>query len=378
MLGGLGATEPSNMRALVQAHSLAACALCAWLVSSLAAAQAGEAPAESVVLLAPAEVRAEWTAALQLELAARGAVAVPADPPEAATSLLGDAEAQRAAIDRGARAAIWVEAGPGSWRLRMVAATAERARVVPVARDADARTVALIVVSLLDAGLEPGFDEAPAIAAPSSERAVEPSTLAASAGPRAELASPASDRGAHADRAEEAGGLRLPRGEPYVHWSGVVGLSGMVLANDTRADFGGTVRAGIAMRYAWFELAVLHDLGFYMEQSRFNGPQPYGRVCLETGAATPRTTAAFHAGGRACFGSLFALETQGGFGGGEVFISHGPRTHISGGGYFAVSFQLHDTIRLFVRADVEVGWTDFFVFDSIDAVPALSTLLSFG
>ena len=37
------------------------------LLSSVAAAQE-PAPADSVVLLAPAEVRAEWTAALQLEL----------------------------------------------------------------------------------------------------------------------------------------------------------------------------------------------------------------------------------------------------------------------------------------------------------------------
>ncbi|MCZ7684170.1 MAG: hypothetical protein M5U28_37505 [Sandaracinaceae bacterium] len=346
------------------------------MASSIAAAQAEEPPAESVVLLAPAEVRAEWTAALQLELAARGAIAIPADAPEAATSLLGDAEAQRAAIERGARVAVWVEARAGSWRLRMIAASAERAHVVPVARDADARTVALIVVSLLDAGAEPGLDEAPSIAAPSSpEREGAPSataesTRAASAGPRAQLASPTPAEGAERERANAADTGRLPRGEPYVRWSGLIGLSGLVLAKDTRADFGGTVRAGIAMRYAWFELAVLHDLGFYVEQSRFAGAQPYGRVCVEAGAATPRTTAAFHAGGRGCFGSLFALETQGGFGGGEIFISHGPRTHISGGGYFAVSFQLHDTIRLFVRADVEVAWTDFAVFDSIDAVPA--------
>src|SRR5690606_37964272 len=62
-----------------------------------------------VVLMVPAEVRAGWTAALQVELAPRGASVIPVDPPEGATVLLRDAAAQQEAIDRGAAAAAWVE-----------------------------------------------------------------------------------------------------------------------------------------------------------------------------------------------------------------------------------------------------------------------------
>lgn len=351
------------MRAHLRATSIAAYGLCtcAWVVSSLAAAQTEEA-SESVVLLAPSEVRAEWTAALQLELAARGAVAIPADAPEVATVLLGDAEAQRAALERGARAAVWVEARPDAWRLRMVSATAERARVVPVARDADARTVALILVSLLDGAAEPPVDE------------VATTASTTTSGPRAELASPAElFDSAEFERASSDGGpARSRRGEPYVHWSGFVGVSGIAIADDVSWELGGTLRAGIGLRYDWLEISVLHDLGFYMHVKQFAGPQPIGRLCLEAGAGTPRTTVAFHAGAHGCFGSLFAIESQGGF------FSHGPRTHISGGGYAAASFALVDSIRLFIRADVDVAWTDFGLFDSIDVVPAVSALLSFG
>lgn len=398
MWGALGATEPSTMRAnLVSIASLAACAFSALGSAPVLAQQpldadelAADEPvdaahpvepsepldandavepsepldaadsvgatetAESVVLLAPDDVRAEWTAALQLELAARGAVAIPAEVPQAATSLLGDAAAQRVAIERGARAAVWVEARQDAWRLRMVSPTAERARVVPVAREADARTVALIVVSLLDAPQVPA--EVPVAAA-----VPEP--------PAAALDPP--------DAQRELPSERAPRREPYVHWSGVVGVAGFSLANDQRADFGLTLRGGIAMRYDAFEAAVVHDLGGYLQESQFGGLQPYARLCLEAGAATPRTSAAFHAGARGCFGSVFALETANGPGR-TIFFSQGPRTHVSGGGYVAVSFPLVDLVRLFLRADLDIAWTDFALFDGIDAVPSLSALLTFG
>ena len=172
--------------------------------------------------------------------------------------------------------------------------------------------------------------------------------------------------------------IRPRRGEPYVHWAGFVGLSGLMLFKDAQQLQPGVgLRAGIGMRYDWFEAAVLHDLGLYLEQASFGGFQPFGRACLEGGAATPRTAAAFHAGVRGCFGSVFAVETQPRFGG-TSFIGSGPRTHVSGGGYAAVSFELASWIRIFVRADVDVGWTDFMVVDSVDVVPMLSTYLRFS
>jgi len=371
MLGGLGATVLPTMRSPPRVYSLLACAG-ALLVSSLATAQE-LAPAESVVLLAPPEVRAEWTAALQIELAARGAIAIPAELPEVATTLLGDAEAQRTAIARGASAAVWVEARPDAWRLRMLSATAERARVVPVARDADARTVALILVSLLDGAAEVSVPEPPAAVPP-----VAPDPVAPEAAPSvvlgvAALAAP--EEQVYGREDEE---IRPRRGEPYVHWAGLVGVGGLALTQSIRVQLGLALRAGIGMRYDWFEAAILHDLGLYFEHASSGGVQPLARACLEVGAATPRTTAAFHAGVRGCLGSVSAVETQRDFGGGEVFISNGARTHLSGGGYAAVSFELASWIRIFVRADVDVGWTDFFLSDQVDVVPMLSTYLSFS
>lgn len=369
MLVGLGATVLPTMRSPPRVYSLLACAG-ALLLSSLATAQE-QAVSESVVLLAPPEVRAEWTAALQLELAARGAIAIPAELPEVATSLLGDAEAQRMAIARGASAAVWVESRPDAWRLRMLSPSAERARVVPVARDADARTVALILVSLLDGAAEVPVPEPPAMqpaAAPANEAAPVPPTVVLGA---TALTEPAEDL----DETEEEA-IAPRRAEPYVHWAGLIGLGGIALTQSDRVQLGFGLRGGIGMRYDWFEAAILHDLGLYFEHASFGGVQPLGRTCLDLGAATPRTSVAFHAGVRGCLGSVFATETQPRFGG-TIFLGSGPRTHVSGGGYAAVSFELASWIRIFVRADVDVGWTDM-IIDSIDALPMLSTYLSFS
>ncbi len=328
-------------------------------------AAAQESGARSLVLLAPDEVRAEWTAALQLELAARGALAIPAEVPEAATALIGDAEAQRAALTRGAAMAIGVQPREDGWILRMIAADGERARVISVAHDADARTVALILVSILD-GARPAE---PAIPVETIE-APAPVVLdeSASSAARTELGAPASDDEEVEDPAEPP----RRRGEPYVHWSGLLGVSGLGLMNPERVQLGLTLRAGIAMRYGVFEAALLHDLGLYFEQPVIAGSvQPLGRLCAEVGGATTRTDVAFHAGIRGCFGSVFATEAQPGF------ISVVPRTHLSGGAYAALSFALTSWIRLFVRADLDLGWTDMFFVDEIDAIPAISSFLSF-
>lgn len=357
-------------------RTLVACALCAAALAppGVTAAQAEGEPSDAVVLLAPPEVRAEWTAAFQLELAARGTVAISMDVPNVATPLIGDAEAQRAAIARGARTAVWVEARPDAWRLRMISPSAERARVVPVARDADARTVALILVSLLDGEADPSVDDAPAPTEENDSSAPHAASVAraAPAQGRVSAARVLFDPMEWNHRVEREEPARRRRGEPYVHWSGRVGIAGFMLANDQLWRPGGTLRAGIAMRYDGFEAAVLHDLGFDSELfGSTTTIQPFARVCLEGGGATPTTWWGFHAGLRGCAGSVFASEVL------FDFSSSGPHTHMSGGAYVAVSFALVSWIRLFVRADVDVGWTDMAVNDSLDVLPAISTFLSF-
>ncbi len=126
------------------------------------------------------------------------------------------------------------------------------------------------------------------------------------------------------------------------------------------------------MRYDWFELAVMHDLGFYVQLDANDAVQPLGRTCLDVGAATPRTDLAFHAGIRGCAGTVYTTFAQSGF-----LIDTAPRPNISGGGYAALSFALASWIRLFVRADVDVGWTQLSGRDSVFVLPALSTFLSF-
>lgn len=334
---------------------------------ALAASAGAAQSAEPVVLLAPEEVRSEWTAALQVELAARGALAIPREAPDAATALLGDAEAQRVAIEQGASAAVWVETQPGSWRLRMLSPTAERARVVPVAQDADARTVALIIVSLLDDAPAPPpappaeppapvvIVEAPPEAAPEAARRIE---VVEEEGPAAAVALD--------DPAEVDDSRTRSRAEPYVHWAGLIGVSGL-----PRAEGGFSLRAGIAMRYDWLEATVLHDLGLFHE-SVFRNFQLFARTCLEVGGATSRTEVAFHAGVRGCAGSIFRTELQ--F---DTFFSTLPRMNFSGGAYAGVSIPLERWIRLHLRGDLDLGVTDMPVTDVFEVMPGLAAILSF-
>lgn len=369
------------MRGRLHAHRpIVRCALtaCALLVASHARAQSdgepaaaapelvvaprsqGAEPVETILLLAPYEVRVEWTAALQLELAARGAIAIPGEPPLVDTLLAGDAQAQRLALDRGASTAVWVQELLGSWRLRLIRASDESARVVPVARDADARTVALIIVSLLDA-----TEELPARAPAARVAPVAPdASLSTSTSPHESVALP-----------ENAAPGRPPRAEPYVRWSGRVGVAGFMYYGQGSVNFGGGLRAGIALRYGEFEAAILHDLGLYNEALSEGSTQPLMRGCLELGGATPRVALAFHAGARACLGSVFAT-TRSFSGTGEFFQIVGARSHITGGAYAGLSLALSSWIRVFVRADLDVGWTDL-PSDSVSVVPALSTILSF-
>ncbi|MBX3273236.1 MAG: hypothetical protein KF729_23425 [Sandaracinaceae bacterium] len=326
--------------------------------ASVASAQA-EPPAVSgrVVLLAPDAVRAEWTAALQLELAPRDMVVVAAAAPEAATPLLGDAEAQRLALAHGADAAVWVDARGSDFRVRLVGPSDERARVVPLAGGADPRTVALIVVSLLDGALP-----APVVVvAPATEPAAAPTASGALGAPAEEHAAPA----------------RAPEG-PRARWSGRLGLATFGLF-DGNLSPGGAVRGGISMRYAWFEASILHDLGFYAENSPAGGGgvQVVGRTCLELGAATAREYVGFHGGVRGCAGSRGVSEVQTFFPGGEVFFSSGPRVQVSAGTYLALALPVEGWLRLFLRTDVDIGWTDLALGDAFDVTPTFSVLASF-
>ena len=317
------------------------------------AASALTAPEPSVVVLLPDEVHEAWGAALEYELGLRSTrvrLEEPRRAPE--TSLVGDATAQLAARRLGAPAALWVQRAEGAFELRLVLSASTRAHVVRVAVDTDARSVALIVASLLDLG------DAPA-----------PPVLEVSLTPASDAPSPAAEQAA--DDAPE------PPPGPHVRWSGRVGLSSFALTNTvTRFQPGLGIRAGMGMRYDGFELALMHDLGFYFPLDNLGGDAlPMGRACVEAGGATRRTDAAFHAGGRGCAGSVVVAETVVTFP--EVFASEGPRTHLSGGAYLAVSFRIEEWIRLFVRADLELGWTQLTEFDRIEFVPTLSTYVSF-
>lgn len=310
------------------------------------------------MLMAPDAVRTEWTAALQLELAARGALAIPAEPPDAESASEGDAQARRLAVKRGAHAAVWPEPASSGFRLRMITTLDDRLRVVDVDHGADPRTVALIIVGLLDHALEmpdvAGFEAGASATPDAAFTLADPSQVVV--------------EGRNLDAAPE------PRREPYLHWSGLVGLAGLIYPHDGLFELGLAIRGGIAMRYEAFELAILNDAAIYHHHAR-NSYHPILRTCVEGGAATPREAWAFHAGLRACGGIIFIVEEQ------DIpefrTVTH-PSAHFSGGAYAAISFELERWIRLFIRADFDLGWTRRILSgDAAEGIPFLSAILSF-
>lgn len=351
-----------------------------------ASGQAQEEP--GLVLMVPEEVRAEWTAALQVELASRGATVEPADPPTGATVLLRDAHAQQAARERGAAAAAWVEETERGWNLRLIGVDATEVRVTPVSSRADARTFALILASLLDEPLPPGAEEPVAEPTPSpdptldtravagAEELASASTLLADPGEpvgvarRGDVPEPADLSGDGVDGgAVDAAGLR---------WAGQVGTAGFAVANDAHFDGGALLRAGVGLRVGVFEAALQLDLGAFLE--RIPGVedevQPLLRTCLEAGVVVPLDVA-LHFGARTCVG-LAETRTLERFSRFEPpFVIDQPGGLWSVGGYAAVSFRLARWVRFFVRAELEAALLES-SNHPIELIPVLSTSLSFS
>ncbi|GAB5549130.1 MAG: hypothetical protein SangKO_088900 [Sandaracinaceae bacterium] len=351
-----------------------------------ASGQAQEEP--GLVLMVPEEVRAEWTAALQVELASRGATVEPADPPTGATVLLRDAHAQQAARERGAAAAAWVEETERGWNLRLIGVDATEVRVTPVSSRADARTFALILASLLDEPLPPGAEEPVAEPTPSPDPTLDTTLDTRAVAGAEELASASTllaDPGEPA-RVARSGDVPEPSDTPSVEpgdpgalrWSGIVGTAGFAIANDSHFEGGALVRGGVGLRLDGFEAALHVDLGAFLERVPFRGDevQALFRTCLEAGGVVALDVG-LHLGGRSCVG-LAEMRTL------ERFDPIRPPMHVdrfgglwSFGGYAAVSFDLARWVRFFIRAELEAAILEA-ANHPIELIPVLSTSLSFS
>lgn len=352
------------------------CILLAWAALSPAIGEAQEEP--GLVLMVPEASRAEWTAALQIELAARGSTVVPADPPEGETPIARDADAQRAAAEQGALAAAWVEPTERGWNLRLVGRDASEVRVTPISAEADPRTFALILVSLLD---EPVFAPSPAEAS---------ATTDVDEGPVEDSAAPAPSPGAAAAaELDDPGGFRIARrddvppaappvaepAEPTgLRWAGVVGTGGFAVANDVHFDGGALLRGGVALRLDGFEAALLADVGLFLEQISGNGSelQPLARSCLEAGGVID-VGVGLHFGGRTCVGFAEMRHLARPF---EPFLVDSLGALFGVGGYAAVSVVLSSWIRLGVRAELDATIIEP-SSHLFELVPVLATTLSF-
>jgi hypothetical protein len=302
---------------------------------------------DSVLLLAPAELRADWAAALQIELAPRGTRVIPGEPPVGESVAERDAEAQRLAQEIGAVAVAHVESETAGLALRLIRGDAAGTRVTPVAREADPRTVALILASLLEEpGPEPAIDEAPppvaAQPAPVEARETEVPPAARLARPEAEEIPTGWDPGP-------------PAIGDVVKWSGWIGTGGLGIVNDRRFIPGAMIRGGVGLRYGYFEGALLADAGLALDELGNTGAdfQPFGRGCVEGGPAFSADRFGFHFGARACIGFM-QLRRQ--------FFDDFTRTPTlvdetgalgSVGGYVALSITATRTLRVYIRAEVE-------------------------
>lgn len=316
-------------------------------------------PAETgpvVLLLAPSELRAEWTAALQIELAPRGITVVPMDPPDGPTPLIVDAETQRLVLEHNADSAVLVVAGVRAHSIRVLTPDATSARVAPVSVEADPRTAALIAVSL--------SDEHPLPAAP-SEQETPWYRRGAPAPPRvvdfeSPIPAPPEHRGEHAIMSFRVG-------------TGAFGY-----LNDRRAFVGSLARVGGGLAYGHFEAEVLVEGGLMLDQLSGHGSeaQPMVRGCLGMGGVTDDTTQ-LHLGLQACAGYAEARTLQRdsffdrglGFDPGFVFETGGVLLDLAA--YVAVSFPAGDGLQLQFRANLGGGF-----MEAVNDAPRVSATLS--
>ncbi|MFK7986435.1 MAG: hypothetical protein AB8I08_10415 [Sandaracinaceae bacterium] len=340
---GIDAEEPASIPALAE-------------VALNTPSETGE--TEVVLVLAPEALRAEWTAALQIELAPRGVTVVPLDAPAGATSLIRDAQAQRAVLERGAACAVLVVMGDPAHSVRVLTPDADSARVAPVSVEADARTAALIAVSLWD---EQPLSPAPVAAEPPWYRR----TTAPTPTPLTEIdfeqyePTPTSDG-------------------DQLSFSFRVGTGAFGYLNDRRAYVGSLIRLGGGLRFGLLELDLLVEGGAMLDHVTGQGDeaQPMARGCFGGGVATVDTTE-FHLGLRVCAGYAEARRLER-FG--PPPFPEPPFAFDQGGlllgvgGYSAVSFRVREGLRLFVRADLGAGYLE--ANPGLRIATTLSTILA--
>lgn len=243
--------------------------------------------ARDVLLSAPEEMMSGLTAALQIEVSSRGARVIPIEQLSAPTLLLRDAEAQRAAIESGAYATARLESDATGWTVHVVTRDAAMARRTPIASDVDPRTIALIVVSLLE-------DPSPLIEVPEAADTPEPAAQAEETVSHT-LENPTRPP---VDVAPE-------RSPDEARLSGRIGTGSFGLINDQRFIPGGMVRGGFGLEIGLFEGALMADAALMIDELPGQGSeiQPLMRACIESGVALPLSSRfSIHAGARFCGG----------------------------------------------------------------------------
>lgn len=307
----------------------------------------------TVLLFAPEDVRAAYAAALGIELGPNAHV-VAAEP------VYGDAELQRSASEHGACAAVLLEHDAHLWIAHVWTRDAAAARRTTIAADADPRTVALILVSLLE-------DPAPDVLV-AQEPAPAPHPLLPVTSRARALDEPnVPERVDASDDAPETAQITAR-----------IGTGGFALANDRRFIPGAMLRGGVGLNVGFFEGAFLADAALMLDELPREGGeiQPLARLCFEPGFAFPfDSTFSFHVGARICggFAELRVVVFIDSFGRTGTFDSLGGL--VSGGGYLAFSARLSDTARLYIRGDFEAAWVDASM-DEGEMFPVISAILS--
>jgi hypothetical protein len=322
--------------------------------------------ARDILLFAPAETRSALAAALQIEVGSRGARVIAAEPFSGPTLLLRDAEAQRAAIESGAYAAARLENDATGWTVHVVTRDAAMARRTPIASDADPRTVALIIVSLLD---DPTSNP-PMVA------------LAVTPAPAPPVRDSVDGEELQAARGLEDPTLQHVEAIPEdssneVRITGLIGSGGFGLVNDRRFIPGAMLRGGVGLNVGYFEGALMADAALMLDELPRNGAeiQPLARLCLEPGLVVPfDSTFSFHAGARLCGGfAELRITFFDAFGNELAFDQFGGL--LSAGGYLAFSMRLSRSSRLYIRADLEAAWLESSMHVG-EVFPVISAILS--
>jgi len=341
-----------------------------------------QAQADLRVVLLGAPTDPSWVRSLRTELDAEGSELIGEVSPERVQDAT---QAQVRAQDAGADAAVWIDSESGVVQIHALVVGAPGELEAELDPGRDSRTVALVVVSLLDEAVDSarqprasGAQARVVQAGPLSAGLTAPLAHAPAGTPRYDSWIVEDGIGSEASRTaepREGQDTSSESADSLVYVGFGVGV--FTLASDIAVDLGGYLQTVVGVRVGdLVRLQANLEGGVFNERlGEFPEAQPFARLCPEA-ALAPRVGDSIRlwVGAHACLGFAEAKHHAHLDPWAPWDLTEGLVATAAAGGFVALEISIVDGRNLWIRADLD-GTTTVNVARQPDVMAGLSTTL---